>query len=170
VKILISGTFSSGKTTLAESLAGINTGFVLLPEKASSLKRVFPDLQWDAKYIRHYLFVDQLFSEELMSNDKRIIICDSGIEYVLAHDLYYFNYANYELIESFRHKRYDQVFFCSYTEVPLVDNGIRNTDRIMRKEINTLIIKVLKELNYSYTEVKGSITERVDKIIKTLDI
>jgi hypothetical protein len=40
----------------------------------------------------------------------------------------------------------------------------------MRKEINTLIIKVLKELNYSYTEVKGSITERVDKIIKTLDI
>lgn len=169
MKILICGTFSSGKTTLAQSLARINKEFVLLPEKASMLKDVLPDLQWDDKYIRHYLYIDQLYSEEIMSNESRIIICDSGIEYVLAHDLYYFNYANYDLIKSIGHKRYDHVFLCSYTEVPLIDNGIRNTDRIMRKEIHTLIINTLEELNYSYTEIHGSVAERTNQIKRILD-
>jgi hypothetical protein len=78
-KILVGGSFSVGKTSLANQLVCAIPGASILPDHARELKSLFPQIAWDCQAVRDYMLVSQVIREAAAISADRTVICDSGI-------------------------------------------------------------------------------------------
>src|SRR5688572_27721088 len=141
MKILVTGSFCSGKTTLSRYIADCLNGSFLITEPIRDLASVFGLQQLMNEASRHYLLVRQLFEEKKAKLFHDIIVCDAGIESNLAHSrLLGFNVANnISDIERLGHDKYDLIFFCDHHDVPVISDGFRIEDSQVRNELSKLI-------------------------------
>lgn len=164
MKLLVTGTFCSGKTTLANLLSDKLDSFVLVPDICREMLDLFPRIDWTTPALRDYLIVRQLFCEKELCTAGRNSIIDSGIVGNLAHDRLLLSNPvdRTPLINHLDHDRYDRVLHCDFSEIPLFDDGQRFTDAVLRARLNTEVLRVLDYLGYhQYLLLTGSPEQRL---------
>jgi nicotinamide riboside kinase len=169
MKILITGSFCSGKSTLSSQLNLQLTDSILIEDVARDLLTVYKNLEWSLPELRDYLIISQLVLERKSSlQNKSFVIVDSGIISNIAHDIIFnIKYKNRKkIIDRLGHTRYDLVFNCDHSEINLVDDGKR-TNRDLQEKLSYAIKEALEYLNYKdYIYLKGSKKERLKKVLE----
>ena len=168
MKILITGSFCSGKTTLAELLHAALPGSRLLYEPVRDLAGVFEQAQIAQPQVRDYLLVRQLYIEAAAERTGGDIICDAGVESNLAHSRLFGHPAPAGVLQRFGHVRYDMVFFCDHEQVKIDNDGFRFTDKVLQTELAERLSEVLRELVYEPRLLKGTPVERCEKALSHL--
>jgi nicotinamide riboside kinase len=150
MKVLITGTFCSGKTTLANALCAHLAEAQLVADHCREILALFPHIDWTIPEVRDYLIVRQLILERQVCLGEVTWVIDGGIINNLAHDRALGRTADRrELIKKLGHDRYDLVFQCDYAGIDLVDDGQRYLDESLRSRVASEISNALDLLHYS---------------------
>jgi predicted ATPase len=166
MKILITGTFCSGKTTLAEALREEIKNSIILEEPARELVTYMPNVNWSRSYIRNYLITRQILIEEIAQLRGDYIIVDAGIESNIAHDiLFNADFSKEKYLSEFNHKKYDYVFFCQHEEITFINDGYRLDDVTLREKLAITIKETLLSLGYDIIFVNGNVQNRVKQVL-----
>lgn len=173
LKILITGSFCSGKSTLVNALASHLENVYAIPEVTREVLALYGKVDWSRPELRDYILIKQLIEEEkAMKSNAKYIIVDSGIVSFLAHDRALLPGDNnrQDALAYFHHNPYDLVFVCDHNEVAIDDDGERYTNEKLQDEIYKIILSILSAAESKYIILKGSVLERVKKVIKYADI
>lgn len=167
-KILITGSFCSGKSTLVNALASHLENVYVIPEVTREVLALYGKVDWSLPELRDYILIKQLIEEEkAMKSNAKYIIVDSGIVSFLAHDRVLLPGDNYrqDVLAYFHHNPYDLVFVCDHNEVDIDDDGQRYTETDLRNYINEKIIEVLQFCKINYQYIVGTRESRLANVI-----
>jgi len=168
-KLSISGTFSSGKTTVVNSIRASVPNAIILAEHAWNIKSLFPQIDWTSQIVRDYMLFSQLVREKEIVALNVPIICDTGVLESIAHSLVFGLNPRVELLEELFHDPYDLLFICDYKEVFLVDNNVRETNPELREKLHDAILRVARNLGYNPIFLTGDADERTHSVLDALD-
>lgn len=184
LKIAISGSHGTGKTTLANAVYEklLLEGYSVhhLPELARSICEQSQDPHFfrrDHNTIAKQLLliIAQTISEEELQTNDGIIVCDRTIA---DHWSYTSNLFGKELEDSGvsallsgyvqKHlNSYDLIFYLP-PEFPPSDDGIREDDIKFQAQIDSKILGELKRAEIDFVEVKGNLDARVNVVINAI--
>ncbi|MBS5528242.1 MAG: ATP-binding protein [Prevotella sp.] len=172
-KILITGSFCSGKSTLVNALASQLENVYVIPEVTREILALYGKVDWSRPELRDYILIKQLIEEEkAMKSNAKYIIVDSGIVSFLAHDKVLLPGDNHrqEVLTYFRHNPYDLIFVCDHNEVDIDDDGQRYIDDNLRNNIYKVMLDVLLKEECLYCIIKGNVRNRIKQILNMLEI
>jgi nicotinamide riboside kinase len=134
MKVSISGSFCSGKSTLALDLHHALSDSVLVPEVATASKLIHPTIDWRLSDVRAYFFWTHALEEMRYANrPEKIAIFDGSTLDVFAHSIA-FNIQTpahwFELELAF-----DLVIVCDHRGIIMEDNGIRERDPELQRVV-----------------------------------
>jgi len=168
-KILFSGSFFSGKTTLANQLK--EKGYNVIDEIAGPLiKEASERGDNGLKRRREFqlnLLDKQLAFETEAEKNHDLIICDRGVIDIVVYSKYYkhqFDWGN--LLKD--HSPYDTIFLCSIEGINASDKFTPTTLR-KREILQELYFQTLDELDLSFEILMGDQEARlscVQEVIK----
>lgn len=169
-RIVIVGSFSTGKTTLAELLAR-KMDLPLLPEAAREVVQLGFKLDKDANAETETLIFLKQFNNEISTpefvGDRSLIDVMAYAGWVLANQERRKENALWEECERLAERNlrtnYSHVYYLPI-EFPIVPDGLRPMDPEFQKEIDERILKLLDAHGVRFTTVKGSVEERLDQI------
>lgn len=171
MKILFTGSFCSGKSTMSELLNSELKDSILIPEVTREVLKVFGKVDWSIPELRNYIFLKQLIEEEkALQLQPKYIVVDAGIISIFAHDnaLLGKSQSRNRLLEYFRYKSYDIIFLCSHEEIKIEDDGERFVDEGLRYDIYMEVKNILEMMKIEYHELKGTIQERLNLTLNKL--
>lgn len=172
MKILITGSYCSGKTTISRQLFSKLESATLIKEVPREILSLFGKVDWSIPELRDYLFLKQIIEEKKQSIlNRKYIVVDAGVVSILAHDniLLSIEKNRTHLLEYFNHDKYDLIFYCDHTEISIEDDGERYTSENLRNKIALQIIEVLNTLNYNkYIVLKGTKDERLSAALNLI--
>lgn len=169
-RIALIGSFSTGKTTLAELLAN-ELNLPLLPETAREVVELGFKLDKDATPETEALIFLKQYNNELSTEE---FVGDRSLIDVMA-------YAGWVLDNQPRTKEtvlwdeclklaerqlrgnYSHVFYLPI-EFPIVLDGLRPDDPDFQSEIDERLLRIARTHDIRYVTLKGSIQERMDQI------
>ena len=170
LRIAIVGSFSTGKTTLAELLAR-KLELPLLPETAREVVDLGFKLDKDATPETETLIFLKQYNNEISTSD---FVGDRSLIDVMA-------YAGWVLDNQPRTKEtalwdecvrlaerrlrgnYSHIFYLPI-EFPIVLDGLRPDDPAFQKEIDERLMRLLRSHDLEFTTIKGSVEERLEQI------
>ena len=170
LKILLTGTTTSGKTTLIEGLKAKNLpGIVFIEEEARKFLEQNPGLEKDPQ-LQDMLFTKQVTVEqEAVKRRPKIIVCDRGIPDNIAHALLFGQAVKEEWKEWAR--TYDEIFLFNSADINYqqptelqqkIDSG---RDWIKyRQDLDRCILLALQECGLNYKLLNGNVEERLSTI------
>ena len=169
-RIAIVGSFSTGKTTLAEALAE-KLALPLLPEVAREVVELGFKLDKDATpetetliFLRQYN--NELSTEEFVG-DRSLIDVMAYAGWVLDNQErtkeFYLWDECLKLAERRLRTSYSHVFYLPI-EFPIVLDGLRPDDPAFQAEIDERLLGLLHTHDIRYTTIKGTVEERVQQI------
>ncbi len=170
LRIAIVGSFSTGKTTLAEILAR-RLELPLLPEVAREVVELGFKLDKDATpEVETLIFLKQ-YNNELsipeFVGDRSLIDALAYAGWILDNQPYRKEMALWEECERLAERRlrtsYSHVFYLPI-EFPIVLDGLRPDDPAFQKDIDERILRLLRTHDIEYHTVKGSVEERLEQI------
>jgi len=165
MKIGFSGTHSSGKTTLAEMLSKYFKNPYLITESA----REFDKNDLKNCETQYKIFLRQI-ERELNAPWNSTIITDRTIMDNLAYIDAFCGYErNLWSLALNWINTYDFIIFCHGDGIPIEDDGFRLTEPEFRAKIENMLLKLYKNNYIKIHEVKGSIEERFDSILKRIN-
>lgn len=154
-KILITGTFESGKTTLASLFRDV-PGVVIVEEVARDILSVNPNLATDP--IFHEInFAEQLRREKnAEASGAYVILCERGILDIIAYANVFKHPIDPQWTQALQ-DRYDMMFILNKDDVPFDSTPEENT---FRNAIDREIRRISSRLEIPVIEVKGTLEER----------
>ncbi|MGH2807060.1 MAG: AAA family ATPase [Actinomycetota bacterium] len=169
-RIAIVGSFSSGKTTLAEALAR-NLELPLLPEVAREIVELGFKLDKDATPETEALIFMRQYNNELSADE---FVGDRSLIDVMAYAGWVLDNQEWrkemllwdecvKLAERRLRTSYSHVFYLPI-EFPIVLDGLRPDDPDFQRDIDERILKLLHGHDVEYVTVKGSVEERLQQI------
>lgn len=169
-RIAIVGSFSTGKTTLAETLAR-QLDLPLLPETAREVVQLGFKLDKDATPETETLIFMKQYNNELSTRefvgDRSLIDVMAYAGWVLDNQPHRKEMALWEeckrLAERGLRTSYSHVFYLPI-EFPIVLDGLRPDDPGFQKEIDERIMALLHAHDIEYRTVSGSVQERLEQI------
>ena len=175
MKIGITGSHGTGKTTLSQFIAGrgkINDGkFKLLPEAPrQALQLGFPINENTPIETEFWIFAKQL-EMEMIAGDN--YVADKCFIDLLAYAIYIFG-KKPEFVNMLREiaenaaKKYDLVIYLPAGEFPIEDDGVRSTNPEFQMAIDELIVKILDDFSIAHTKINGSKEERYQKAVELI--
>lgn len=167
MKIAITGSFGTGKTTLANHVAEAK-GFTLLPEVARVMAEEGYKLDKEiTAEIEHEMFLRQVALE----CHQGPYISDRCLVDLLAYSAVLFE-NDFELLwtisRALRDAKYDVIIYLE-PEFPIENDGVRSTDGEFQKIIDDRIKSILKGLNLTHHKVSGSREERLSQVLKIIE-
>ena len=174
MKIAFVGSFSTGKTTLANLFAR-EWDMTLLPEVARQVVELgFPLDQSATAETETLIFLKQWRAEE--SHDR--FVADRSIYDVLAYADWVMEhqpprkenhlwFESREIATADLRARYDHVFYLPI-EFPIVLDGLRPDDTAFQADIDRRIRHLLQTADVSFHTLTGSIEERQEQVRKTV--
>ena len=173
-RIAIVGSFSTGKTTLAEDLAR-RLDLPLLPEVAREVAALGFKLDKDATPETEALIFLRQYNNELsipeFVGDRSLIDVMAYAGWVLDNQARRKELLLWEecvrLAERRLRTSYSHVFYLPI-EFPIVLDGLRPDDPAFQKEIDERILGLLTAHDIEYETVTGSVEERLAAIEKLL--
>lgn len=174
-RIVVVGSFSTGKTTLAEMLAR-RLDLPLLPETAREVVELGFRLDKDATPETETLIFLKQYNNEISTaefvGDRSLIDVMAYAGWVLDNQPHRKEMALWEecvrLAERRLRTNYSHVFYLPI-EFPIVPDELRPLDPEFQKEIDERILGLLKTHGISYYAVGGSVEERLDKSVAHLN-
>lgn len=174
IKFALTGTHSSGKTTLVNELSKRKEfeGFEFFTERSKFLRDTLKvPLNEESKIIPQYIFLGERARELYHLGNS---LCDRSVYDVLAYtissdaiddeDKGAFINACLPLI-----KHYDCIFYVDPTGVPIENNGLRDTNIVYREQVNGIILDLLSTHRpNNLVIVRGSVEERVNIVLSEL--
>ena len=169
-RIAIVGSFSTGKTTLAEDLAR-RLELPLLPEVAREVVALGFKLDKDATPETETLIFLRQYNNELSTpefvGDRSLIDVMAYAGWVLDNQPRRKESALWDeclrLAERRLRTSYSHVFYLPI-EFPIVLDGLRPDDPDFQKDIDHRILSLLASHDIEYETVTGSVEERLTKI------
>ncbi len=169
-RIAIVGSFSTGKTTLAEALAD-RLELPLLPEVAREVVELGFKLDKDATPETEALIFLRQYNNELATDefvgDRSLIDVMAYAGWVLDNQTRTKEFHLWDecvrLAERRLRTSYSHVFYLPI-EFPIVLDGLRPDDPGFQKDIDGRILGLLRANDIEYETITGGIEERVDKI------
>lgn len=165
LRIVLTGPESSGKTTLALQLAA-HYGAPWVPEYAraylESLKREYeqPDLLAIAK--------GQLFREDRIGAGKpSLLFCDTDLVTIKIWSQVKYGTTDPWILEQIAERAYTHYFLCG-VDIPWEYDPQREHPE-QREELYTLYRAELAGLGKSFSEIGGSLEERVERAVAEID-
>lgn len=170
-RIAIVGSFSTGKTTLAEAISD-RTRLPLLPEVAREVAALGFKLDKDATpEVESLIFMRQYYNELThvdFVGDRSLIDVMAYASWVLDHQDRRKEFALWDAcVEIARHtlrSQYTDVFYLPI-EFDIVPDGLRPMDPAFQADIDERIRRLLHDNDIVYETVTGSVQERVDKLL-----
>lgn len=174
-RIAIVGSFSTGKTTLAEAIAQ-PLELPLLPEVAREVAAMGFKLDKEATpEVETLIFLRQYYSELThpeFVGDRSLIDVMAYAGWVLDNQPRRKETALWdECVKIAQHhlrSQYTQVFYLPI-EFPIVPDGLRPMDPAFQQEIDERVLGVMETHDVAFKTLKGSVPDRVDALIKELD-
>jgi adenylate kinase family enzyme len=169
-RIAIVGSFSTGKTTVAEVLAR-RLNVPLLPEVAREIVELGFKLDKDATPETETLIFMRQYNNELSIDefvgDRSLIDVMAYAGWVLDNQPRRKEFALWEECERLAERRlrtnYSHVFYLPI-EFPIVLDGLRPDDPEFQSEIDERILRLLRTHGVRYETVTGDVGERLDQI------
>ena len=169
-RIVIVGSFSTGKTTLAEALAD-KLNLPLLPEVAREVAALGFKLDKDTLPSTEALIFLRQYNNELsyeeFVGDRSLIDVMAYAGWVLdnqertnEHDLWD---ECMKLAHRGLRSNYSHVFYLPI-EFPIVLDDLRPDDPVFQKDIDERLIALLKANDLDYITLTGSVEERLAQI------
>jgi nicotinamide riboside kinase len=173
-RIVIVGSFSTGKTTLAEILAR-RLELPLLPEVAREVASMGFRLDKDATpETEALIFLKQLNNEAAIPEfvgDRSLIDVMAYAGWVLDNQPYRKEMLLWEECERLAERRlrtnYSHVFYLPI-EFPIVPDDLRPDDPAFQKEIDRRVVGLLDAHGVAHRTLTGSVEERLDQINQDL--
>jgi adenylate kinase family enzyme len=174
LRIVIVGSFSTGKTTLAEVLAR-RLELPLLPETAREVVELGFKLDKDATPETETLIFLKQYNNEISTDefvsDRSLIDVMAYAGWVLDNQPHRKEVALWHecvrLAERRLRSNYTHVFYLPI-EFPIVLDGLRPDDPAFQKEIDARVLSILRSHDIDYDTVKGSVEERTMQIEREL--
>lgn len=169
-RIAIVGSFSTGKTTLAEILAR-RLDLPLLPEVAREIVELGFKLDKDATPETEALIFLRQYNNELSTDefvgDRSLIDVMAYAGWVLDNQPRRKEFALWEECERLAERRlrtnYSHVFYLPI-EFPIVLDGLRPNDPEFQTEIDQRMRKLLETHAVTHETITGSVEERLEQI------
>lgn len=169
-RIAIVGSFSTGKTTLAEVMAR-RLELPLLPETAREVVDLGFKLDKDATPETEALIFLKQYNNELANaefvGDRSLIDVMAYAGWVLDHQPRRKETALWDecvrLAERSLRTNYSHVFYLPI-EFPIVLDGLRPDDPAFQQEIDERILRLLDAHSVSFETIGGSVQERASAI------
>jgi nicotinamide riboside kinase len=171
---VIVGSFSTGKTTLAEAAAG-QLGLPLLPEVAREVAAMGFKLDKDATpEVETLIFLKQYHNEMThpeFLGDRSLIDSMAYAGWVLDHQEPRKEFALWEqCVAIARHhlrSQYSHVFYLPI-EFGIVPDGLRPMDPDFQADIDERILRLMKENDVAYETLTGTVPERLEGLTASL--
>ena len=169
-RIAIVGSFSTGKTTLAEALAE-KLDLPLLPEVAREIVELGFKLDKDATPETEALIFLRQYNNELATDefvgDRSLIDVMAYAGWVLDNQErtkeFYLWDECVKLAERRLRRSYSHVFYLPI-EFPIVLDGLRPNDPVFQKDIDERVVSLLHANDIHYSTLMGSVEERLAQI------
>ncbi len=172
-RIVIVGSFSTGKTTLAEATA-TTLDLPVLRDVAREISGLGFKLDQDATvetetliFLRQY--VNELTHPEFVG-DYSIIHVLAYAGWVLEHQDRRKEFALWDAcleIAQQHSSNYSHVFYLPI-EFEIVPDGLRPSDPRFQKDIDERIVRVLNTYDVKYETLTGSVEKRVDDLLEAI--
>ena len=173
-RVAIVGSFSTGKTTLAEAAAP-QLGLPLLPEVAREVVELGFKLDKDATVETETLiFLRQYYNEMTHTSfvgDRSLLDVMAYAEWVLENQDRRKEFALWDTcLDIARHhlrSQYTDVFYLPI-EFGIVPDGLRPMDPDFQEDIDKRIRRLLETHDIVYETLTGSVDERMHALIRAL--
>lgn len=174
-RIAIVGSFSTGKTTLAEEAAP-KLGLPLLPEVAREVVDLGFKLDKDATVETETLiFLRQYYNEMTHSEfvgDRSLVDVLAYAGWVLENQERRKEFALWDsCLDIAKHhlrSQYTDVFYLPI-EFGIVADGLRPMDPEFQADIDRRLLHLLELYDVKYSTLTGSVEERLDALLAALD-
>ena len=172
MKILISGTHSTAKTTLCQQISKL-LGIKYLPEKATELYLAgFVNLNKECTFENQKLIMNSQLND-LKELDN--FVSDRGLldsyAYGSTNNSYDVvdKFTLFQLLQKSLQFPYDLIFISCPLDITIENDGIRNTEKEYQLLVHDKIIETAKYLNLEvYYLNQNTIEQRVNFIIDTI--
>lgn len=174
MKLALSATHCSGKTTLIQELSKLSEfkDYKLFTEKTKFLRdELGVKLNNDSELISQYIFLGER-AKELFSSKN--IFCDRSIYDVCSYTLSSKSIPFVDREQFVKGcaplmQEYDIIFYVNPIGVEIEDNGLRSIDPKYRDDIDFTIRSLLDEYPpQKLVELKGPTTDRINTILSTI--
>jgi nicotinamide riboside kinase len=168
MKVLIAGTFSSGKSTLISDLTNADSRFHAAPEGPRRILAQGKNQVLGRDDVRSYLAVNQLLLERELADRTDFVLVEGGLISNIAHDRALLEHPpdRTGLIEALGHERYDLVLMCDESEIEIEQDGQRFDDQGLRRALLGHIQELLCEQGYESWAISGTPADRVAQSIR----
>lgn len=174
-RIAIVGSFSTGKTTLAEAVAP-KLGLPLLPEVAREIAAQGFKLDKDATVETETLIFLRQYHNEMTHpgfvGDRSLIDVLAYANWVLENQEPRKEFALWdsclEIAEHQLRSQYTHVFYLPI-EFGIVEDGLRPNDPGFQEDIDQRIVGLLDSHDIPHRTLRGTVEERVDALLGDLD-
>lgn len=174
MRIALSGTHSTGKTTLLNELKKQNklSDYIFVDEITRKIQKKGLKIneQGDDETQLHVM---QSHIDSLKYNDCILDRCVlDGIVY--THYLYNNNTVSQHVFEKSleifkQHKdSYDYIFFLK-PEFPIEKDNVRSTNISFQMDVHNLFLDYIFDYNISVIEITGSIKDRINKVMEKIN-
>ena len=172
-KILFTGTFETGKSTLLNLFAD-DPRVLIIPETPRDLLKDNPALEVDPRF-QDMIFEEQMkrelaAEEKAQKEGRRAILCDRGIVDIIAYSQV-FDYELQDLWVEAAQERYDLGIIFSATDIPNYTNipelGLDMKE--YRTNIEVRVRTVLKDFGIPCVDLFGSIPQRKETVSLLID-
>lgn len=173
-RIAIVGSFSTGKTTLAEEAAP-KLGLPLLPEVAREVVELGFKLDKDATVETETLiFLRQYFNEMTHGEfigDRSLVDVLAYASWVLEHQERRKEFALWDtcldIAQHHLRSQYTDVFYLP-VEFGIVADGLRPMDPEFQADIDRRIVGLMQTYDIKYATLTGTVQERMDALMASV--
>ncbi|MBI4728325.1 MAG: ATP-binding protein [Acidobacteria bacterium] len=173
-RIAIVGSFSTGKTTLAEAVAD-PLGLPLLPEVAREIAALGFKLDKDATAeTETFIFLRQLYNEMIhprFVGDRSLVDVMAYAGWVLDNREWRKEMAMWEtcvkIAEYSLRSQYTHVFYLPI-EFPIVPDGLRPLDQDFQREIDERMLRVMDVHDVRFSTLRGAVEERAEALTRAV--
>ena len=171
LRIAIVGSFSTGKTTLAEAVAG-PLDLPLLPEAAREVAALGFKLDKDATpEVETLIFLKHYYNEQIHPTfvaDRSLVDVMAYAGWVLDNQSWRKEMALFEECKKIaQHNlrgQYSHVFYLPI-EFPIVPDELRPNDPDFQREIDQRIVSLLESHDVAYETLTGDVPTRVKALM-----
>lgn len=168
-KIALLGPESSGKTTLAQTLAAELDTF-LVPEYFrfywEAKRHTQKSAAWSEDEFLHMATEQNRFEDAYAARTNSFLLCDTSVWQVAAWQAYYLGEASKDVLRLAQSRAYDLICLCR-PDTPFVQDGVRDGAH-SREQVYQLLQTLLKNAGLSALDVSGDIESRKAMVIKAI--